>query len=549
MLISAHSVASRHPLNVKPLGNSILATQSQADARNELMGDLSRFSDDIILAILNHISNKTDILALAHTSRVMYAYTYDEELWRRLYFQLAATEKPEQNFKWLGSWRNSVLGIDNPANVQLPGAMVCSDLLYRPYQCSQVDYKRVFARIIDDEKQRHDQILDQAEQRKWLADIDSISSSISSFSSIVRLPELQSEHFSYEKLQNKPFILVGEPGRWPEWDVDDLLSRFPDVIFRQEAAQWPFLLYASYLRENRDESPLYLFDCHSTAMQSLRQEYTVPKLFQEDLFSVFEKQDCRPDHAWLIVGPLRSGSTFHKDPNYTSAWNAALSGRKLWVMLPPEVVPPGVGTDDDESEVTSPVGIAEWVLAGFYNDAVQLDECIVAVTFPGECMHVPAGWWHSVINIDDSVALTQNFAPPSKVGATLDFFRRRTNQVSGFTIKRVYDAVTGFLHRWDTTGIDLHGYEGDTAADVAALRNFCSTVATMDIDVIANEDCGELADMPDMPIYEFFRLLLVADGKGSLLHLKKKLQRAAAGKPWTQVVDMQAGFSFGFSLD
>ena len=65
------------------------------------------------------------------------------------------------------------------------------------------------------------------------------------------------------------------------------------------------------------------------------------------------------------MGSARSGSTFHKDPNSTSAWNAAIQGRKLWVMLPPHITPPGVGTDEEESEVTSPVSVAEWVISGF----------------------------------------------------------------------------------------------------------------------------------------------------------------------------------------
>lgn len=66
----------------------------------------------------------------------------------------------------------------------------------------------------------------------------------------------------------------------------------------------------------------------------------VPKQFTEDFFSVLG-ESARPDYKWLIMGPERSGSSFHKDPNATSAWNAVVKGSKKWVLFPPHVTPPG----------------------------------------------------------------------------------------------------------------------------------------------------------------------------------------------------------------
>lgn len=51
----------------------------------------------------------------------------------------------------------------------------------------------------------------------------------------------------------------------------------------------------------------------------------VPRVFSEDLFSLLS--DRRPDYRWLIVGGQRSGSSFHVDPNGTSAWNAPVRER------------------------------------------------------------------------------------------------------------------------------------------------------------------------------------------------------------------------------
>lgn len=50
-------------------------------------------------------------------------------------------------------------------------------------------------------------------------------------------------------------------------------------------------------------------------------------MFQEDFFDVLN-EDQRPSFRWLIVGPERSGASWHIDPGLTSAWNTLLSGRK-----------------------------------------------------------------------------------------------------------------------------------------------------------------------------------------------------------------------------
>ena len=98
-----------------------------------------------------------------------------------------------------------------------------------------------------------------------------------------------------------------------------MLEEYSGVKFRAEAVDWYLKTYVDYMNDNQDESPLYLFDRSFVEKMDLTVgrggQYWPPESFGEDLFAVLSEQ--RPDSRWLIVGPERSGSTFHKDPNAT----------------------------------------------------------------------------------------------------------------------------------------------------------------------------------------------------------------------------------------
>jgi len=140
---------------------------------------------------------------------------------------------------------------------------------------------------------------------------------------IPRLSNISAAEFSTD-WTDKPFILTEPVQEWPvyhRWSTDVLLDQFGAVNFRAEAVDWPLKTYIEYMNDNSDESPLYLFDrafvqkMNLTTGKDEKGDYWIPECFGEDLFAILGEQ--RPDSRWLIVGPERSGSTFHKDPNAT----------------------------------------------------------------------------------------------------------------------------------------------------------------------------------------------------------------------------------------
>ncbi|SCU97984.1 LAFA_0G14664g1_1 [Lachancea sp. 'fantastica'] len=559
--LNTHTVAPTHPLGVKPSGNALLEGNKAKDEvqRRKLLGKFDYLNEEALIFIISLLKTPRDLLNFGHASRILYAYTYSEDLWRKLYvdeYILLEENLKEPNAEvypfgcrsWRGTWRKTVLGLDSEALIHAHD-LVFSDYLYRPYQCSQIDFEHLFRKVINNEQALRDQNKPQSYG--------------------LGVERIDEEHFTLSAFEkhyvDKPFILQSKSAsnRWPSWTMENLLSQFASTHFRQEAVKWPLSVYADYFKRNCDESPLYLFDCSSEAIRQLQKEYEVPKVFQNDLFKVFQNGDirCRPDHRWLIAGPQGSGSTFHKDPNYTSAWNAALSGKKLWVMLPPNVSPPGVSTDEEEEEVTSPVGVAEWVLSGFYNDAVKLAEdgkCFITVTFPGDCIYVPSGWWHTVINLTDSVALTENFVPSPVLPKALHFFSSKRSQISGFHHKDTLCAIVNFLRSHEA------GEDEESARNFQKLQKFKAACADLELD---NSDCGLSDGNAEIPVYEFFVELLRASKFGDSLpsaleesnelrlQAAKEKQKDAAqalktSEIWTNLAsESGTAFSFGFTTE
>ncbi|PKA64034.1 F-box protein [Apostasia shenzhenica] len=378
---------------IQPLGNLLLVDPS-ANIRNPGLGSLKILPDELLLDILGLVGG-CELGILSSVSKSLYVFSAHEPLWRNL-----VLDELKAEFLFAGSWRYTYISTLYPhffSPAAAPSGIrirnFYSDYLFQSWLCANMEMK-------DEWLQR-----DNIERRRGL----SVEEFVNFFEEI-----------------NKPVLLEGCLDHWPameNWSKEGLIRICKDVKFSVGPLEMTVEKYFAYAAIVKEERPLYLFDPRfAEKIPELSSNYEVPVYFREDLFSVLGKE--RPDYRWIIIGPAGSGSSFHVDPNSTSAWNAVIKGSKKWVMFPPEVVPPGVHPSPDGAEVASPVSIMEWFM-NFYgacrNWKKRPIECVCKA---GEVVFVPHGWWHLVINLEDSIAITQNYVSRRNLLQVLDFLKR-----------------------------------------------------------------------------------------------------------------------------
>jgi histone arginine demethylase JMJD6 len=233
---------------------------------------------------------------------------------------------------------------------------------------------------------------------------------------------------------NLPVLIGGLAGGWPAWAArawapGALHGAYRSRRFRcgEDDKGRPVKLklkhFLRYMKAQRDDSPLYVFDSmynDDRTPSRLLAEYAVPPHFGEDLLALVGEHR-RPPYRWMLLGPVRSGTGVHIDPLATSAWNTLLHGRKRWVLFEPGFSKAEVkgrefvreGEDDEPIDYFLNVLPRLKAARGPALTARMLEFTQRA----GETIFVPGGWWHAVLNLEDTVAVTQNFCSTTNFDA------------------------------------------------------------------------------------------------------------------------------------
>ncbi|KAJ1981371.1 hypothetical protein H4R34_002100 [Dimargaris verticillata] len=463
---ASSSPSLSHPAGIRPWGNYYFDQGSLQTGsfdphaiRQCMLGHWHRLTDDLILRILESELIATDLANLQRVSKGFYAFARHEDLWRALTLKDFGGA-----FTFCSTWRQTYRHCHVHKHLCQCSPQISNGSGHHKAHavCTQ-RYLQVNTQI------RLDRFYSDTLFKPFMYATASLSPWRQSQrgTPIPRVTKLSLDDFvdRYEK-PSLPVIITDVVTQWPafqKWaDPHYLLKQYGDAVFRAEAIDIMFKAYWQYAQtQTLDEAPIYLFDKHfGENCPDLLADFTVPEYFREDLFSLLgantysqhvltatqakesAPKNVRPDYRWLIVGPQRSGSTFHKDPNATSAWNAVITGSKKWILYPPKCLPPGVYANADESQVTSPVSLMEW-FHDYYADVEpyralgtqdshgQPTGAFEGTCYAGDLMFVPRGWWHCVLNLDDSIALTQNYVSRRNLPQVLHFLQFKRDQISG----------------------------------------------------------------------------------------------------------------------
>lgn len=204
-----------------------------------------------------------------------------------------------------------------------------------------------------------------------------------------------------------------------------------------------------------DNQYINLDDINLAYRQPLTVGYLPPDLVQRSLLETAQCFPSKSDYTnataqqaafhihsrWLLVSAAGSGSGWHIDPWNTSAWNALLHGRKRWALYPP-------GIDG------LPLGVAEASPADFFGKVLgtlsaseRPQECVLE---EGETMLLPSGWWHTVLNLTPTLAITENRVDDANREAVIEELRSvDSTSMSGKRAARMCNAEGAKLVPFD----------------------------------------------------------------------------------------------------
>lgn len=259
---------------------------------------------------------------------------------------------------------------------------------------------------------------------------------------VVRVSDLSVDKFVSEYLeQNRPVIVTGAMRAWPA------LHRWNPTNFEKEFGSERVQIYgdlfklsgidllANYFAKYFDRTdagkagvgavPYVRWYCHlssdervpwaDSVFATIAKDWSRPSFFPPDSFALpvcGPKENVDPSSDWfpargMFISARGARTRLHADPWCSDAILCQIYGHKNFVMYHPSQTPRlarGGRTVDIEAPNLDD-----------FPDFPKAEETMRDTLEPGECLLVPAGWYHHFNSATDSISLTWNFVHVSRL--------------------------------------------------------------------------------------------------------------------------------------
>jgi hypothetical protein len=238
---------------------------------------------------------------------------------------------------------------------------------------------------------------------------------------VANLPAREFEkHFAIPQL---PVVIEGMMDAWPAketWNLQYFQTRYghlPVEVTKSSDASTRRTTMAEFIRYMESTGEAHAYYLRNWVFEEdfpeLKNEYEVPPHFRSWLDVL--PAAIRPKYRWIFMGPKNSYSKLHIDVMKTNAWNVLFEGKKLWLFFAPDQVEKLSANQYHPLFPGYQFPHAEG-LRGYY-----------VVQGPGDTVFTPGTWLHQVYNLENTLALTENYVNHTNYQTVEDYLQELQN--------------------------------------------------------------------------------------------------------------------------